>query len=129
MACYTLATNYILLPLEQIAPESAMDACDAALPCTTVLLLLLLTHAGHNLAMSLWGGLTPFIVSAMALGMQPAALAAGVLIVVIAVVSWVAAIPLIAIAPQTNATDGWSCCGLLETETEMTGSTHTGDLA
>eukprot|EP00878_Enallax_costatus_P009882 GHUV01010319.1.p1 GENE.GHUV01010319.1~~GHUV01010319.1.p1 ORF type:complete len:550 (+),score=105.42 GHUV01010319.1:1185-2834(+) len=96
---------------------------------TDLLLLLLFMHAGHNLAMSLWGGLTPFIVSAMALGMQPAALAAGVLIVVIAVVSWIAAIPLIAIAPQTNAIEGWSCCGLLETETEMTGSTHIGSLA
>jgi hypothetical protein len=53
--------------------------------------------------MSLFGGLSPIIVSALAIAVHPDAVAAGVVCIVFAVVSWCAAILLIKVAPQTNA--------------------------
>ncbi|WIA20644.1 hypothetical protein OEZ85_005023 [Tetradesmus obliquus] len=58
---------------------------------------------GHSLAMSAWGGLSPFIVSAILLLVQPSALAAGLLLVVTGLVSWAAAVPLISLMPHINA--------------------------
>eukprot|EP00775_Hariotina_reticulata_P009250 gene9250-9416_t len=60
-------------------------------------------NLAHNLAMSLFGGLSPIIVSALAIVVKPAAVSAGVVCIVFAVVSWAAAIPLTKVAPQTNA--------------------------
>lgn len=59
--------------------------------------------AGHSLAMSAWGGLSPFMVSAIVLLVQPSALAAGLLLVVTGLVSWAAAVPLISLMPHMNA--------------------------
>ncbi|WIA40964.1 hypothetical protein OEZ86_004614 [Tetradesmus obliquus] len=58
---------------------------------------------GHSLAMSAWGGLSPFMVSAIVLLVQPSALAAGLLLVVTGLVSWAAAVPLISLMPHMNA--------------------------
>jgi hypothetical protein len=59
--------------------------------------------AGHSLAMSVWGGLSPFMISAIVLLIQPSALAAGLLLVVMGLMSWAAAVPLIGLLPHINA--------------------------
>jgi hypothetical protein len=59
--------------------------------------------AGHSLAMSAWGGLSPFMISAIVMLVQPSALAAGLLLVVTGLVSWGAAVPLNSLMPHINA--------------------------
>lgn len=74
---------------------------------------LVFVPAGHSLAMSVWGGLSPLMISALALVVTPATLAAGVLTMILAVVSVIAAVLLIKVAPQTNASDlkpFYGCC-------------------
>jgi hypothetical protein len=60
-------------------------------------------NLSHNLAMSIFGGLTPMAISALAIKVPPPALAAGVLLVCWAVVACAAAVPLVRVAPRINA--------------------------
>lgn len=59
-------------------------------------------NLAHNLAMSLFGGFVPMAISALAIRLPPAALSAGVVLVITAVITWAAAVPLIKLAPQIN---------------------------
>jgi hypothetical protein len=60
-------------------------------------------NLGHNTCMSVFGGLTPLIVSAMATAIKPATTAAGILIIFTALLSFVSGVALIKVVPATNA--------------------------
>jgi hypothetical protein len=60
-------------------------------------------NLSHNLAMSIFGGLSPMAISALAIKLPPPALAAGVLLLLWAVLAAAAAAPLVKIVPRINA--------------------------
>lgn len=59
-------------------------------------------NVGHNLAFAVFGGCAPFIVSAMATGLKPASLAAGVFVAITAVITCIAAVLLNKVSPAAN---------------------------
>ncbi|WIA36065.1 hypothetical protein OEZ86_007421 [Tetradesmus obliquus] len=60
-------------------------------------------NLAHNLAMSIFGGLSPMAISALALKLPPPALAAGVLLLLWAALAVAAAAPLVRLVPRINA--------------------------
>lgn len=60
-------------------------------------------NLGHNLAMSIFGGLCPLIISALAVVIHPAANAAGVVVVLTALLTFVGGVLLVKVLPGTNA--------------------------
>jgi predicted anti-sigma-YlaC factor YlaD len=53
--------------------------------------------------MSLFGGLCPLIISALAVALQPASHAAGVVVVLTALITFASGVALVKVAPATNA--------------------------
>jgi hypothetical protein len=60
-------------------------------------------NLGHNLAMSIFGGLCPLIISALAVVLHPATNAAGVVVVMTALLTFMAGVVLVKVLPGTNA--------------------------
>lgn len=60
-------------------------------------------NISHNLTMSLFGGLTPLIVSALAVKLHPTTNAAGLVIVLTALVTVCAGLVLVKVSPAVNA--------------------------
>lgn len=60
-------------------------------------------NLGHNLAMSIFGGLSPLIISALAVVIHPASNAAGVVVVMTALLTFGAGVVLVKVVPWTNA--------------------------
>jgi MHS family proline/betaine transporter-like MFS transporter len=60
-------------------------------------------NLGHNLAMTLFGGVSPLLVTALGESVRPAALAAGVILLIFTGVSWVASVLLVRVVPRVNA--------------------------
>ncbi|KAI8467534.1 MAG: major facilitator superfamily domain-containing protein [Monoraphidium minutum] len=60
-------------------------------------------NLGHNLSMTIFGGFSPFAVTALSVPVHPPALAAAVVVAILAAVSIAAAAPLVRVAPRINA--------------------------
>jgi MHS family proline/betaine transporter-like MFS transporter len=60
-------------------------------------------NLGHNLTMSLFGGVAPLAISALSVVLKPASHAAGVVVIMSTVLSVAAGLALAGVAPATNA--------------------------
>jgi hypothetical protein len=59
--------------------------------------------AGHNAAMVAFGGCLPFMIQALSMALKPGAIAAGVILIILAVVAFSACVGIIKHMPITNA--------------------------